>query len=144
MMAWFKKLWCPLLRTNCHFVSNLSQPIGIRNVSGQISNTLKHFFMFRFLGFSNSRYISEILIQNILPNLTMVSCKETWLIGVCAMCCLLSKPKVSMTPLCLTAAPKCRTSQSKGRNSKWECSILDVVVGKNRVNKLVSLTPQYL
>ena len=79
-MAWFKNFWCPLLRTNCHFVSNLSQLIGIRNVSGQTSNILKYFFMLRFLGFSNSRYISEILIQKILPNLTMVSCKETWLI----------------------------------------------------------------
>ena len=54
--------------------------------------------------------------------------KETWLIGLCAMCCLLSKPKVSMTSLCSTAAPNCR-GQSKGKYRKQERSILLVLVG---------------
>ena len=34
------------------------------------------------------------------------------------MCCLLSKPKVSMTSLCSTAAPDCLTGHSKGRYGK--------------------------
>ena len=38
--------------------------------------------------------------------------KETWLIGVCVTCCLLSKTKVIMTSLCSTAAPDCRGSTS--------------------------------
>ena len=45
------------------------------------------------------------------------------------MCCLLSKPKVSMTSLCLTAALDCHTGQSKGRYREQEHSILLVLVG---------------
>ena len=44
----------------------------------------------------------------------LLDTKETWLIGVCATRPVVCKPKVSMTSLCLTAAPDCRTSQSKG------------------------------
>ena len=41
--------------------------------------------------------------------------KETWLLGVCPTRPVVCKPKVSMTSLCLTAAPNCLTSQSKGK-----------------------------
>ena len=39
-----------------------------------------------------------------------------------------SKPKVTMTSLCLTAAPDCCNGQSKGRYGKRERSILVIVV----------------
>ena len=58
--------------------------------------------------------------------------KETRLTGVCATCCLLSNPTVSMTPLCSTAAPNCCAGQSKGRYCKRECSISVVVVAGGR------------
>ena len=45
------------------------------------------------------------------------------------MCCLLSKPKVTMTSLCSTADPDYHTSQSKGRYRKRERSILFGLVG---------------
>ena len=40
-----------------------------------------------------------------------------------------SKPKVSMTSLCLTAAPDCGNCQSRCRYREWEHSIPIVVVG---------------
>ena len=43
-----------------------------------------------------------------------VAAKDSWLMGVWVMCCLLSKPKVSMTSLCSTTAPDCCTGHSKG------------------------------
>ena len=54
--------------------------------------------------------------------------QETWLIGVCATCCLLSKPNVSMMSLYSTAAPDCHTGQNKGRYRKQERSIPVVVI----------------
>ena len=55
--------------------------------------------------------------------------RDVTYIGVWATCCLLSKPKVTMTSLCSTAAFDCHTSQGNGRYRKWERSILVVVVG---------------
>ena len=43
-----------------------------------------------------------------------VTAKDSWLIGVWVMCCLLSKPKVSVTSLCSTTALDCCTGHSKG------------------------------
>ena len=45
------------------------------------------------------------------------------------MCCLLSKPKVTRS----TAAPDCRTGQSKGRNCERERSILLIIVDLNYI-----------
>ena len=60
----------------------------------------------------------------------------SWLIGVCATCCLLNKPKVSMMSLCSTAAPDCHTGQSKGRYHKRECSVPVVVINVACLNCL--------
>ena len=60
----------------------------------------------------------------------------SWLIGVCATCCLLNKPKVSMMSLCSTAAPDCHTGQSKGRYHKRECSVPVIVINVACLNCL--------
>ena len=52
---------------------------------------------------------------HIRPTSYLLPNKETWLIGVCVTRPVVCKPKVSMTLLCSTAAPDCRTCQSKGR-----------------------------
>ena len=61
--------------------------------------------------------------------------------GVCVMCCLLTKSKVSMMSLCSTAAHDCPTGLSKGRYCDQERSILLVLVDcMNAPSKFV-LTP---
>ena len=53
--------------------------------------------------------------------------KETWLIGVSATCCLLSKPKVSMTSLCLQQPPIAVPAKAKAdttNESVQSCSFL--------------------
>ena len=59
------------------------------------------------------------------------------------MCCLLSKPKVSMTSLslCSTAALDCHTGQSKGRYRERERSILLVLVALIHVTSCDTFSP---
>ena len=65
----------------------------------------------QFLRVPLKRFIVKIYIQ-------MSMTKETWLIGVCVIQCLLCKPKMFMTSLCSTVAIDCRTGQNKGRYYK--------------------------
>ena len=75
------------------------------------------------LSFCSSKCLNPCVLRNpkSVAN-TLVRTKETWLIGVCALCCLPSKPKVSLTSLCSKVAPDCHTDQSKDRYCKQERS----------------------
>ena len=72
------------------------------------------------------RFQNLFLIMSPFPKISLkIVCK---IVPDCASCCFLSKPKVTMTSLCSTAAPDCRTGQSIGRYGKQESSILLVLV----------------
>ena len=123
--TWGYKNHCRYIHTlyqNSHFLITLFAIIIIMSAIQKWKKIVHACILLnhKFLTFSITLPEFFLIFESVQSFRGFLTCasKEIWLIEVCVICCLLSKPKVRMTSLCSTEAPDCRTGQSKGRYRK--------------------------